>query len=547
MDTNGIRIDGDQAAGSAGRSRSRRMVWAPAIALAILPLAAISLDAPAFHAARASSAAAPQTQIKRPNVLVIVADDLGFADVGFNGAPFATPNIDRIAKLGFTLDRFYTAPICSPTRAGLLTGRYPHRYGIMGDTITPGSNFGLDPREDTIASALGRAGYARRSFIGKWHLGHRSIAHHPMSFGFTSFYGHYNGAIDYFTHEREGEKDWHRNYAPSGDRGYSTDLMTDEATRILNTPARGGSPWMMWVAYNAPHGPLQATDDDLIASGFDAAAPRFGDGADAGEASGYGDRGRGNTRRQTAVAMIRAMDRGVGRILDTLTRTGQLDNTVILFTSDNGGPSRAGAGRDAPSSNGPLRGYKFLHYEGGVRVAAAIAWPAGLRARARAGIGPVTYVDLLPTIAAITGAKLQGPVDGHDVSSALRSGKALPARTIFLGEDYSRPSVTGERGPRDPEALRGRGGSVMVGRWKLVGDQLFDLQTDPYEKTDVAAANPLVVKRLAAEVARFSEMREVPRNRINSARLSPVKLWQIPDAPLAPRPAQRRRRENSQR
>jgi arylsulfatase B len=513
---------------SARRKRATRLgaICVSAISLAIAPFAAFGLEPSAPHAAVTIPAAAPDAEIKKPNVLIIVADDLGFADVGFNGAPYATPNIDRIAKLGFTLDRFYTAPICSPTRAGLLTGRYPHRYGIMGDTITPGSNFGLDPREDTIASALGRAGYERRAFIGKWHLGHRSIAHHPMSFGFTSFYGHYNGAIDYFTHEREGERDWHRNYAPSGDRGYSTDLITNEAERMLNAPAPDKSPWMMWVAYNAPHGPLQATDDDLAASGFDSAAPRFGDGPDAGEASGYGEQGRGNSRRQTAVAMIRALDRGVGRILDTLTRTGQLDNTVILFTSDNGGPSRAGPRRDSPSSNGPLRGYKFLHYEGGVRVAA------------RAGVGPVTYVDLLPTIAAITGAKLKGPVDGQDVSAALRSGKALPDRTIFLGEDYSRPEVTGERGPRDPESLRGRGGSVMVGRWKLVGTQLFDLQTDPYEKTDVAAANPLVVKRLAAEVARYSAMREVPRNRINSAHLSPVKLWQIPDAPSVPPPAQ---------
>lgn len=508
--------------------RARWRLATLAAALTMLPGAAAQPVGATYGPppARATAPTAPASAVrdKRPNVLIIVADDLSFGDVGFNGASFATPNIDRIAKSGFVLDRFYTAPVCSPTRAGLLTGRYPHRYGIMGDTITPGSDFGLDPREDTIAAALGRAGYARRSFIGKWHLGHRSIAHHPMQHGFTSFYGHYNGAIDYFTHKRENEIDWHRDYTPAGDRGYATDLISDEAVKIIGTPAPAGSPWMMWIAYNAPHDPLQATEADLAASGFDASAPRFGGGG----------RGRGNDRRQTAIAMIRALDRGVGRILDTLSRTGQLDNTLILFTSDNGGTSKGGPAGPAPSSNGSLRGYKFLHYEGGVRVAAAMAWPAGMRPRQKAGIGPMSYVDVMPTLAAITGARLRRPTDGQDVSAALKGGKPLPARTLFIGEDYSRPWITGERGPRTPEALRGRGGSVISGRWKLVGDQLFDLEADPYEKTDLAAANPQIVKRLTAEVARFSAMRAVPRNRINAAKLPPVKQWRIPDAPVSP-------------
>lgn len=488
--------------------------------------------APAPVAAKADQET-PTTE-KRPNFLIIVADDLGFADVGFNGAQFPTPNIDRLAKMGVKLDRFYTSALCSPTRAGLLTGRYPHRYGIMGDTITPGSNFGLDRREDTIASVLGRAGYSRRAFIGKWHLGHRSRAFHPISFGFTSFYGHYNGAIDYFTHERAGQPDWHRDYTPSGDQGYSTDLMTREAVKIIDTPTPGGNPWMMWVAYNAPHGPLQATPEDLKAAGYNASQPSFGAGRDDGEGGGYGEAGRGNSRRQTAIAMIRALDRGVGAMLEALERTGQLENTVILFTSDNGGPGHWGARTsDEAASNGPLRGSKFQHYEGGVRVAAAIAWPAGLKPRPSADIGPIAYVDLLPTVAHLAGAKLRRPVDGQDVSRQLVSGTHLPQRTLFLGEDYSKPEITGERGPRAPEALRGRAGAVMVGRWKLVGDQLFDIDADPYEKTDLAAQHPEIVRRLAGEVARFAALREVPRQRMNAARLPPIKLWQIPSATSA--------------
>jgi arylsulfatase B len=506
------------------------------IALAV-PLALASFTSRQAWAAPAPSPVAAKAvqeapkAAKRPNFLIIVADDLGFADVGFNGAPFPTPNIDRVAKMGVKLDRFYTSALCSPTRAGLLTGRYPHRYGIMGDTITQGSDFGLDPREDTIASVLGRAGYSRRAFIGKWHLGHRSRAFHPMSFGFTSFYGHYNGAIDYFTHERAGQPDWHRDHVPSGDQGYSTDLMTREAVKIIETPSPGGNPWMTWVAYNAPHGPLQATPGDLKAAGYNASRSSFGADSDDGESGGYGDAGRGNSRRQTAIAMIRALDRGVGAMLEALERTGQLENTVILFTSDNGGPGHWGARtNDEAASNGPLRGAKFQHYEGGVRVAAAMAWPAGLKPRANAGIGPIAYVDLLPTVAQLAGAQLRRPVDGQDVSKQLVTGTHLPERTLFLGEDYSRPDITGERGPRAPEALRGRAGAVMVGRWKLVGDQLFDIESDPYEKTNLAAQHPEIVSRLSAEVARFAALREVPRRRMNAARLPPVKLWRIPSA-----------------
>jgi len=470
---------------------------------------------------------------KRPNFLVIIADDLGFADVSFNGGAMPTPNIDRIAKMGMPLDHFYVSALCSPSRAGLLTGRYPHRYGIMGDTITPGSDFGLDPAEKTIADVLGQAGYARRAFLGKWHLGHRSLAFHPLRFGFTSYYGHYNGAIDYFTHEREGEPDWHRDYAPSPDKGYSTDLLTQEAVRILETPSPGGKPWLMWVAYNAPHGPLQATPEDLAAVGFDPSKPRFANDPGKREAADYGSQGRGNTRRQTALAMIHGLDRGVGAILDTLERTGQLDNTVILFTSDNGGPQpwNKSSPDDIPADNGPLRGAKFLHYEGGVRVAAAIAWPGHLKPRASANAGSLAYVDLLPTFARLAGASLPRPVDGRDVSAAILTGRAVPQRTLFLGEDYRVPAAEGERGPTNPEALLGRAPAVSDGRWKLIGDQLYAIDKDPFEKHDVAAQYPAKVAALRKVEAQFLAERKVPRARMNQTHLAPIPQWTLPDAP----------------
>lgn len=466
-------------------------------------------------------ARAEHREQRPPNVLIIVADDLGFADVGFNGASFATPGIDRIARTGMALDHFYNSPLCSPSRAGMLTGRYPHRYGIMGDTITPGSDFGLDTNEETMAQVLSRAGYSRRSFIGKWHLGHRSPAFHPMSFGFTSFYGHYNGAIDYFTHEREGEVDWHRDHTPSKDQGYSTDLLTDEAVRTIRTPTPDGAPWMMWLAYNAPHGPMQATEEDLAAVGFDPSKPRFSDKATKRESKSYGKAGRGNTRRQTQLAMIRGMDRGIGEILDALAETKQLDNTFVFFTSDNGGPRPV-------ADNGPLRGGKVLHYEGGVRVAAALSWPAGLQSRAHADIGPISYVDLLPTIAQITGAKLDRPVDGQDVSRPLLTGRPLAGeRALFMGEDYRVSADEIQRFSTDPETLRGRTASARIGKWKLVGEELYDLEADAYEKNNVAAAHPEVVAALKKRVDEFVALRRVPRERMNATHLAPMPRWEL--------------------
>jgi arylsulfatase B len=499
---------------------TRRSATALLLTLPLLALAGTITPAGRAAAQGVPSAAKAEAPVAhRPNVLIIVADDLGYADVGFNGASMPTPNIDRIARSGMVLDHFYVSPICSPSRAGLLTGRYPHRYGIMGDTITPGSDFGLDPHEETIAQVLGRAGYGRRAFLGKWHLGHRSPDYHPMHFGFTSFYGHLNGAIDYFTHEREGQRDWHRDRTPSNDKGHATDLLSDEAVRIIRTPSKDGSPWMMWLAYNAPHGPLQATEEDLAAVGFDPSKPRFGEeGAGGREGASYGTRGHGNTRRQTTLALIHGMDRGIGRILAALEQTGQLDNTLILFTSDNGGPR-------GPASNGPLRGGKFLHYDGGVRVAAAMSWPAGFKPRASANIGRISYVDLLPTIAGLTGASSSRELDGQDVSDALLSGRPLGDRALFVGEDYRTPAASNERGPTDPASLLGRTASMILGKWKLVGDQLYDLDVDPYEKQDVAAQHPEIVARLKARIAHYASLRRVPRERMNATHLPPIPLW----------------------
>ena len=208
--------------------------------------------------ASAAHAASP-----KPNILILLADDLGYADVGFNGGKvISTPNIDHLAATGINLTDFRVCPMCSPTRAGLLTGRWPGRFGIMRAVIPPWSTWGLPAEEKTIASLLAPLDYERRGIIGKWHLGHARQEFLPLAHGFTSFVGCYNGAIDYFTHERDGECDWHHDALTIHEDGYSTDLIGAESVRFIEqSPA--GKPWFLYVPFNAPHEPFQAKESDL--------------------------------------------------------------------------------------------------------------------------------------------------------------------------------------------------------------------------------------------------------------------------------------------
>lgn len=199
-----------------------------------------------------------------------------------------------------------------------------------------------------------------------------------MNKGFTHFYGHLNGAIDYFSHEREGELDWHNDWESSYDKGYSTDLIAGYAVKCIKDYASEDNPFFMYVAFNAPHTPLQAKDEDLLLYGFDPSKPRFGKGDKTG---------RGNNQEQTFAAMVTALDRRIGQIIQTLKDTGEFDNTLFLFFSDNGS--------DVVSS-GKLRGRKFLEFEGGVRVPALLSWPAKLEGK-RTIDQAMGYVDVMPT------------------------------------------------------------------------------------------------------------------------------------------------------
>lgn len=425
-----------------------------------------------------NSYSASAQQAKKPNIVIILADDLGWADVGFHGSNIMTPNLDELAREGIILNRYYTTPVCTPTRAGLMTGRYPDRYGLRATVIPPWSDFGLDTSEVFISNMLQQAGYTHRAAIGKWHLGHAKRKFLPLQRGFSHFYGAYNGAFDYFTHKREGELDWHRGEEPSYDKGYATDLITDEAVKCIKEYSREEAPFFLYVAYNAPHGPLQAKKEDLLLYGYDEGRPSFG------RNNGYG---RGNTRRQTYSAMVTAMDRGIGAILSALKEAGVDENTLVLFHSDNGAAPGGG-------SSGKLKGRKFHEWDGGVRVPAIIKWPAGFDGGAK--INQVTgYIDIMPTLREIVGITTapSKPLDGISILPVLKGEKKRIDRDFYLGF-----------------------GAIISGNeWKLVkansgnprmnaaNDVLYNIVKDPSEKQDLKAQYPEIYNRLSERLAPF--------------------------------------------
>ena len=443
----------------------------------------------------------------KPNVLIIVADDLGFADVGFNGGKvIATPNLDRLAATGVNLTDFRSCPMCSPTRAGLMTGRWPARFGLMRAVIPPWSRSGLPTSENTLPELLGAVGYGERAIMGKWHLGHAQREFLPLANGFTRFYGHYNGAIGYVTHERDGEIDWHENERTVREPGYATDLLGHAAARFVREAAPD-RPWFLYVPFNAPHSPYEAKDEDLRKY------PQL---------TGH---------RRTYAAMVDSMDQAIGRILAAVESRPDAANTLVLFFSDNGGILNVG------SSNGPYRGAKLTVYEGGTRVCATLRWPAGGLTGGKRFDQRIGYIDVLPTVLAAAGAPAAKNVDGLNFLPALRGTAPLPERPWFT---YLHQSAEAHA-------------SVHLGNWKLVahGDffpeqpatkpalELYDLAADPAETSDLAARQPALVARLHARLREFGTWHQAGVGAYNegSAGFVPPKDWIVGGPPAAPRAA----------
>ncbi len=393
------------------------------------------------HFLFASTAAVSAQAARRPNVIVILADDLGWKDVGYHGGPARTPNIDRLAAGGVRLESFYAYPLCSPTRAALLTGRNPIRFGLAYSVVRPWAYYGVPLSEQLLPESFQKAGY-QTAITGKWHLGHSNRKLLPGSRGFDHFYGHVNGAIDYNTHERDAAIDWQRNGASVREEGYSTDLLAAEAVRWIEGRDKA-RPYFLYVPFNAPHTPLQAPAAVL-------------------EKYKHIE----NPRRRTYVAMVDALDQVIGRIAAKVD-----GDTILFFASDNGGPRGQGA------DNGELRAGKATAYEGGIRVPAFVYAPG----RVKAGVsGQVMAMwDVLPTLAGGAGVELstKNALDGRNLWGELSGARAVAAREDLF---FCTQPETGIR----QYALRD-------GEWKLVRtmtapvrEELFHIASDPQEKTN---------------------------------------------------------------
>jgi arylsulfatase A-like enzyme len=399
----------------------------------------------------------------RPHIIVMVADDLGWQDVSYHGeGKISTPHLDSLASRGVQLDQFYVQPVCSPTRGALMTGRYPMRFGMQCGVVRPWASHGLPLEEQTLAEGLQAAGYAT-AITGKWHLGHINGDYLPLQRGFDIQYGHYNGALDYFTHIRDGGHDWHRNDKPLYEKGYTTDLIGQEAAGIIQSN-NDDNPLFLYVPFNAPHTPLQATEKHLKMNAHIE-----------------------NENRRIFAAMVTNMDEAVGTILKAANQHLPRENTLIFFSSDNGGIVRLG-------SNGKLRDGKSSLYEGGVRVPAIMAWDGRLNAGSVMK-EPLHIVDLYPTLLNLAGVKLDQklPLDGKDAWRTISQGKKTPHAYILH-------NVTPFHG------------AIRIGDWKLIRNgqananvtsavgkekwELFNIKNDPYEKNDLSSKRPKEFQRL---------------------------------------------------
>jgi arylsulfatase A-like enzyme len=409
----------------------------------------------------------PLAFAERPNILLIVADDLGWRDVGWHGGPFQTPHMDKLVAAGVELDRHYVQPVCTPTRTALMSGRWTSRWG--SHVLVPQNLRAFPPGTITLAGALKQAGYTTH-ISGKWHLG--SLPEWgPNHFGFDHSYGSLAGAVDPWSHHyRKGPymKSWHRDGKLLDEEGNATELIAKQAIEWIRAKKE---PWFIYVPFQAVHIPIDAPEAyKRLYAGKSDAMQRYG-------------------------GFVSQMDTKIGEFVAALDETGQRKNTLIVFTSDNGGTTSLGNPYDgntpplkeAVSSNLPLRAGKGTPYEGGVRVAAFANWPGTLAPRKVTA--PLHAADWMPTLTKLAGWKPSAPpkFDGMDVWPVLTGEVEKPSpRTIYI-------------------PMQG-GATVLDGEWKLVvrkkgAAELFHITADPFEKNDLAATEPNRVKALEAKLA----------------------------------------------
>jgi len=409
-----------------------------------------------------------ETEQINPNIVIILVDDLGWNDVGYHNENVSTPNIDRLAKAGVELNRFYVNPTCSPTRASLMSGEFATTHGV-DSPVQWHSKTGLPLKHRILPQFLKSEGYSTH-LVGKWHLGSADRDYWPQRRGFDSFYGHLNGGIGYHDHIFSGGKDWQKDGVTIREKGYSTDLITRESINIIKSSSRT-NPFFLTVSYNAPHTPIETRQT--------------------------GEKAQKN--RSTYLEMISTLDSGIGQILSALEDEGLLHETIIFFTSDNGGFSPAPwfvellipPMRDGLADNNPLLGGKGWPNEGGVRVPAAVWW-AGKIESEQPNDQTMHVADLLPTLAELIGFDV-GEIDGKSVLQPLIDGNLIERGPIIVANMGSEALIDWPW-----KLIRRASLPVLPDFMKSDSWFLFNLQQDPQEQIDLSDI----------EEERFNSMRD---------------------------------------
>lgn len=424
-------------------------------------LLAIALSACSGEGVQPATVEAPTTignsetvRPAHPNIIFVLVDDMGYGDVPYNGGDIATPTLDRIAASGVVLSRNYAYPICSPTRAALLTGRSPLEFGIdgpMADTA------GLPTDVKLMPEYLKDLGY-QTFMVGKWHLGLGETAYHPYARGFDYYYGHLGGYIDFYTKVYQGGYDWQRNGTSLREEGFATDLKTADAVRVIK--ARDATaPFMLYLSYNAPHTPLQTLPQPTgLNAGLD------------GDRKVYGE-------------MVTNFDAGIGAVIDTLSEEGILQDTIIVFSSDNGGLLTAGA------SNGVLRGGKGGALEGGMRVPGMIWWPGTVEG-GRTLDQMIAMHDWLPTLLEAIGDdpnRIEN-VYGQSMWPAILDNTVVERAPTTIGVNNNMAVF---KGPWKLTSHTPRGANQQTS----VG--LYNIEQDPLEAVDLKDAHPDIFAELS--------------------------------------------------
>jgi arylsulfatase A-like enzyme len=412
------------------------------------------------------------SQAQRPNVLFILADDLGYGDLSCYGRPdYQTPVLDALARQGVKfMSAYAAAPVCTPTRCAFVTGRYPQRLdvGLHEPLTARDRDKGLPPGQPTIASLL-KANDYDTALIGKWHLGWRP-EFGPNRHGFDEFFGILSGADDYFTHRSSGVEgiDLWENLEPVQRVGYLTDLLSERAAAFITR--RRTKPFYLSLHYTAPHSPWEGPEDEAIGHTSHGEGPMVDGGS-----------------LKIFASMMKSMDAGIGRVLQALRRARLERNTLVIFTSDNGG--------ERYSYNWPFSFQKFYLWEGGIRVPAIVRWP-GVIAGGLVTDQPVITMDWMATIMAVSGTRPDPayPLDGEDVTAVCKGTRPPYDRTLFWR--------TQERA------------AARAGHWKYLDESgtegLFDLSVDPGEKNDVRRLHVDVFERIRAQYAEWNA-RMLPR------------------------------------